>query len=71
MMKQLLTWKQLFLSCSCPFLIDIIADGFILVLPKCSFKLSPNVVRYKTNSPLAEGGPVCIFRSPKFLLKFV
>ena len=22
-------------------------------------------------SPLAEGGPVCIFRSPKFLLKFV
>ena len=22
-------------------------------------------------SPLAEGGPVCIFRFPKFLLKFV
>ena len=22
-------------------------------------------------SPLAKGGPVCIFRSPKFLLKFV
>ena len=22
-------------------------------------------------SPLAEGGPGCIFRSPKFLLKFV
>ena len=23
------------------------------------------------HSPLVEGGPVCIFRSPKFLLKFV
>ena len=22
------------------------------------------------NNPMAEGGPVCIFRSPKFLLKF-
>ena len=22
-------------------------------------------------NPMAEGGPVCIFRSPKFLLKFV